>query len=175
MESGRKETIMKRTFDIDLQGAKERVLVEDGRVMAVAPGNDNPRSIKKLGAHQYLVEFANGVVPVAIARSGSGYAVQVRGVEWYAIVRDEHETLRLKLRGSRQTVSIQEVRAPMPALVARVLVEPGATIGRGETLVVLEAMKMENDVRAPRDAVVDKVLVKGGTTVEKDQVLMSLR
>jgi acetyl/propionyl-CoA carboxylase alpha subunit len=61
--------------------------------------------------------------------------------------------------------------APMPGAVVRVLVEPGAHVAAGQTLVVLEAMKMEHTVTAPADGVVVQVLVQAGQQVEAGSVL----
>jgi len=64
------------------------------------------------------------------------------------------------------------LRAPMPGLVVRVQVEPGQQVPAGAPVVVLEAMKMENQLRAPAQAVVSAVLVGPGEAVEKGRVLV---
>jgi len=66
------------------------------------------------------------------------------------------------------------VRAPMPGLVVRVEVGVGDRVSAGAGLVVVEAMKMENELRAPRPGIVSKVHVKPGTAVEKGTSLVSL-
>lgn len=67
------------------------------------------------------------------------------------------------------------LKAPMPGLVVRVQVEPGQQVAAGAPLVVLEAMKMENQLKAPAAGVVGEVRVSAGATVEKGQVLVTLR
>ena len=64
--------------------------------------------------------------------------------------------------------------APMPARVIRILVQPGSAVKKGDTLVVLEAMKMELPVRAPADAIVTAVHCREGDLVRADAVLMEL-
>ncbi len=64
--------------------------------------------------------------------------------------------------------------SPMPATVLRVLVEPGATVARGATLIVLEAMKMELPIRAPRDGVVRTVHCQEGELVPPGVRLLEL-
>ena len=66
------------------------------------------------------------------------------------------------------------VKAPMPGNIMKVNVKAGDRVKRGDVLVVLEAMKMENDVCAPQDGVVASVEVAQGATVETDAVLVSL-
>jgi biotin carboxyl carrier protein len=65
----------------------------------------------------------------------------------------------------------QPVRSPMPGRVAAVLVEEGQTVEQGQPLVVVEAMKMENELRAPKAGVVSQLSAPLGTTVELGAVL----
>jgi acetyl/propionyl-CoA carboxylase alpha subunit len=84
----------------------------------------------------------------------------------------DRDLLLRKIRGEK--VSNQhraEVKAPMPGLVVKVLVKKGDSVKRGETLAVLEAMKMENEIRASQDSEVVDVFVRVGEIVEKDQVI----
>ncbi|MGH7671132.1 MAG: acetyl-CoA carboxylase biotin carboxyl carrier protein subunit [Gemmatimonadaceae bacterium] len=64
--------------------------------------------------------------------------------------------------------------APMPGLIVRVHAKPGDPVRAGQGLVVMEAMKMENELRAPADGTVKAVLVAAGTVVEKGAVLLEL-
>ena len=66
------------------------------------------------------------------------------------------------------------VRAPMPAQVRAVQVQPGDLVEKGQTLLLLEAMKMEIHVRAPEAGRVARLLVKPEQAVDKDQVLVEL-
>ena len=64
--------------------------------------------------------------------------------------------------------------APMPGLVRSVNVQEGEAVSKGQTLLVLEAMKMEIRIQAPKDGVVKKLSVKQGQTVEREQVLIEI-
>lgn len=64
--------------------------------------------------------------------------------------------------------------APMPGLIVRVNVQPGDTVGQGQGLIVMEAMKMENELRAQAAGTVKSVNVKPGTAVEKGTVLIEM-
>ena len=66
------------------------------------------------------------------------------------------------------------VKAPMPGNIIKVNAKPGQAVKKGDVLVVLEAMKMENDVCAPEDGTVASVEVAQGATVETDAVLVTL-
>jgi pyruvate carboxylase subunit B len=88
---------------------------------------------------------------------------------------DERTRAIQSLTGSKATgPSGGVVRAPMPGLVVRVEVSEGQHVGAGTPLVVVEAMKMENELRAPRPGRVDKVHVRAGTAVEKGAALVTL-
>ena len=65
-----------------------------------------------------------------------------------------------------------DLKAPMPGLVVDVTVSPGDQVKKGDKLLVLEAMKMENILKAPADATVKGVNISKGKTVEKNEVLI---
>ena len=68
----------------------------------------------------------------------------------------------------------QSLTAPMPATVISVMVEPGAIVKKGDTVLLLEAMKMELPVRAPADGMVKSVRCRPGELVQPDAVLIEL-
>lgn len=67
-----------------------------------------------------------------------------------------------------------QLKAPMPGLVVSVLVNEGDAVEKGQVLVVLESMKMQNELKAPRPGTVGRVRVKAGETVEQKQTLLSV-
>ncbi len=67
-----------------------------------------------------------------------------------------------------------EIKAPMAGTILSVNVSPGQNVTQGDTLVVLEAMKMENEIVAPTDGVVGEVFVNSSDRVESDQVLLTI-
>ena len=73
-------------------------------------------------------------------------------------------------KGEEETVT-----APMPGLVVSIKVEQAQEVKIGEPLLILEAMKMENELRSPVDGKIDKILVKSGTKVEKGEQLIVLK
>jgi biotin carboxyl carrier protein len=68
----------------------------------------------------------------------------------------------------------ESINAPMPGLVLSILVEEGQSLKKGEPVLILEAMKMENVFKAPEDAVVKSIKIKTGQAVEKGVVLIEL-
>jgi biotin carboxyl carrier protein len=70
------------------------------------------------------------------------------------------------------TKKVNELKAPMPGLVLDVRVKVGDVIKKGEPLVVLEAMKMENVLKSIADVTIKKIAIEKGNAVEKNQVLI---
>jgi biotin carboxyl carrier protein len=83
-------------------------------------------------------------------------------------VRDRNE------RVARPRSGDGRIKAPIPGLIVRALVEPGASVTAGQPVIVLEAMKMENEIRAPFDGTVSTVAVSPGQTVIRGEVLVEI-
>lgn len=77
-------------------------------------------------------------------------------------------------RGAAHSHAAGELTAPMPGQVRAVNVSEGELVTKGQTLLLLEAMKMEIRVQAPRDGVVKKLSVQQGQTVEREQILIEI-
>ena len=91
------------------------------------------------------------------------------------ILKDQYDDL-LKSLGidAGATKKINDIKAPMPGLVLKVLVKDGDVIKKGDNILVLEAMKMENSIKAPADATIKSVKIIAGDKVEKNQVMILL-
>lgn len=103
------------------------------------------------------------------------YTLLVNGKKQVVTLQDEMDQLLNRL-GLADTAGkkINEIKAPMPGLVLKVLVEPGQAIKKGDSLLVLEAMKMENVIKSPGDGVVKAIQVKPQDKVDKNFVLINL-
>jgi len=75
-------------------------------------------------------------------------------------------------RGSNKKAN--DVKAPMPGMILSVNAEEGQEVKEGDTLLILEAMKMENAISAPKDGIIKSVAVKSGGTVEKGQLMIEM-
>jgi biotin carboxyl carrier protein len=100
--------------------------------------------------------------------------VRVNGVVQTLQVLNQQQLL-LESMGMTAGAETQEkhVESPMPGKILQVMVSPGAEVGEGDALLVLEAMKMENVIRAPRDGVIAEVHAEVGKAVEKAAVLVT--
>ncbi len=108
-------------------------------------------------------------------RSPGGWRLTVRGRTFDVAVEDERtRTLRTLAGRTAGGRGPREVRAPMPGLVTRVLAEAGQRVDAGDGLVVIEAMKMENELRAREPGRVAGIAVRPGDVVDRDQILATL-
>lgn len=100
--------------------------------------------------------------------------VKVNGRDYEVALTDRYDEL-LKSLGMDKAASskVNELKAPMPGLVLDVRVTEGQAVAKGEPIIVLEAMKMENILKSPADVVVKKIIAKKGNAVEKNQVLVT--
>jgi pyruvate carboxylase subunit B len=143
--------------------------IVDGRAMAAellsVPGS--PLQLLRVGTRVHELVARRG------ERRGL-YTLIIDGVELVVEALDERaqavKTLRLAAAGAPS--GPEPLRAPMPGLVTKVLVKAGDSVRPGDSLVVMEAMKMENELRARAAAPVRAVHATVGSAVEKGSVLI---
>ena len=127
------------------------------------------------GSELYSLLFDGRSYELLIEAERFNYDVTLRGERFEVLVEDDR-TRRLNI--GRKMVSMPEgeypVVAPIPGLVVKVLVELGQTIVEEQALVLLEAMKMENEIRALRGGIVKKIEVTAGQRVEQNGILVVL-
>jgi biotin carboxyl carrier protein len=132
----------------------------DGQTLSLLigqPDSDESRSIEA------------AVVPLA---GDDLVDVHLDGVRVPVATRNGHERRRVGPRA--QTTGAQRMTAPMPGKIVRVLVKAGEVVKRRQVLVVVEAMKMENELRATRDGTVSAVFVSEGQSVEAGTALVTV-
>jgi biotin carboxyl carrier protein len=102
------------------------------------------------------------------------WEVLIRGRQYQVKVEDEREK-RLATGGESSVTGGEfHLKAPMPGLVVAVLIDEGQEVRKGEVLIILESMKMQNELKAPRDGIMGRVRVKAGESVEQRQTLLSV-
>jgi len=110
---------------------------------------------------------------VQVRPIANGFDLSYRGVEVDALVYTQREAAAARLMPAKATAdSGKMLRCPMPGLVVSIAVDEGQEVKAGETLAVVEAMKMENVLRAERDGVVKRVLAKAGESLAVDAVIL---
>lgn len=110
---------------------------------------------------------------VAFDKAEKTAVIKVNGSIYKVAIEDQFDQLLKKLGMDNLAASkVLNIKAPMPGLVLSVLVAEGDEIKKGDSLLVLEAMKMENMIKSPTDGVIKKIAIKQGDKVEKNEVLV---
>jgi len=156
-------------YSLELRSERDGYLVRVGeRELRVRLSPPDTSGIRRL-------HVGNRVWEILAHADGSTVRVALAGREMRLEVEDERVARLASVgAGGRRAHAPQAVTAPMPGLVVRVNVEPGQSVQEGESLVVLQAMKMENELASPRAATVKAVQVRSGQAVEQGQVLVEL-
>lgn len=156
-------SVGEHTFEIEIN--EEGVLV-DGESIAV--------DLRQSGVSQLYSLLLDGAsFEMIVEETQQSFDVTLRGEQFRVQVEDERTR---RLHGGRQGPALPQgdlaVRAPIPGLIVKVMVQDGDEIIEDQPLIILEAMKMENEIRAVRSGVVRKVEVSAGQRVEQDAALI---
>jgi biotin carboxyl carrier protein len=155
-----------QTFDVEIN--------EDGRILV----NDEER-----------------VVDFRVLRRGELYSLLLDHLSFEAVVEERDGTYHVLMAGDLFEVEVTDersrrlasafmafgdsggeysLRAPMPGLIVRIPVEEGQPVSKGETVAILESMKMENELKSPRDGTIHRIYVSAGENVEQNKVLVTI-
>jgi len=163
-------------YIVDVAG--RRLVVEVNGTEVVVDGERLSASLESIeGTPIRLLRIGDRVHRVLVKRDGArgNYVLDVDGWQFSAEAHDERtRAIRDLAAAARATSGPSPLVAPMPGLVVRVLVREGDEVAAGQGLVVVEAMKMENELRASVAARVSAVRAVPGTAVEKGAVLVEL-
>lgn len=141
-------------------------------------GADVPLDLAQLSNGDYHL-LSNGrsyrIELLSMEQESKTVVLRINGMKYTVALKDQFDALLQQLgMDNLNTTKVNDVKAPMPGLVLRILVNEGDIVKKGDGLLVLEAMKMENIIKASGDATIKKVQVKSGDKVEKNQVLINM-
>ena len=163
-------TVDDQTYEIDIDH-QGRITVDGVEMTA------DMRLVAGRGLHSLLLENRSyEVLLQPETEKRNFYGVMVSGLLHRVRVQDERSRrLALVDRNLRAPEGELAVKAPIPGLVVRVDVQVGQTVAEGETLLILEAMKMENELSAPRAGTVLEVRAVPGAQVATGQVMVTIK
>jgi len=165
---------MKYAVTVEGRPVALEVLGNGGAVRVRAGGVEREAEIRRLrGDGAWTLRLGDRTWCVVVRRGPEGETVTVGGREFRVEVEDEREAAAHAVRPAKQD-GPRVIRSVMPGVVRHVAVAPGAAVAAKETLVVLEAMKMQNEVRADAAGTVAKVHVAPGATVARGDPLVTL-
>lgn len=99
--------------------------------------------------------------------------VKINNTPYTLDIKDKYDDLLHNLGLDNLTAKkVNDIKAPMPGMVLNILITEGQEVKKGDALIVLEAMKMENILKSPADGIIKKIAITKGVAVEKNQLLI---
>ena len=156
-----------------IAGEREEDLLlkfENGRVSAQIGDRVYNLDVRETEPGSYMFFLNTNVHECRVNALKNGFDVSIHGRN-YSITIVDPKRLRSGQNSDRHHHGVAEIVAQMPGKVVRVQTESGATVEKGAGVVVVEAMKMQNEMKSPREGVVVSINVKPGDTVNAGDVL----
>ncbi len=161
-------TVGEKTFTV-------RFFERDGRLYVSSPRGTFPVAAETpLRSKIQRAQVNGGPLVFGFHHDKDGDRVVLDGVNYEVAVRELEHAKFTALSARRGVAGSFEVKAPMPGMVVSVKVAPDEIVRKGQTLLFLHAMKLENDIRSPRAGKVLEVRVKDGQALEKGAVMVVL-
>ncbi len=130
--------------------------------------------IKKGSFHIIKANISYNAEVLKANTEEKSFIIRVNGNKYTVQLKDKYDELLEKLgMNNTSAAKIKDVKAPMPGLVVDIRVKEGDQIKKGDALVVLQAMKMENILKCPADVTIKRIHVKKDDAIEKNQLIIS--
>jgi len=130
--------------------------------------------IKENSYHIIKDNQSYNVEVLSIKAEEKSFFLKVNGIKYKFTAKDKYDELLHSLGMDNLARSrVSDLKAPMPGLVLDVSVGAGESVSKGDGLLILEAMKMENIIKSPTDGVIKSIVVSKGETVEKNQLILN--
>jgi biotin carboxyl carrier protein len=159
-------TVGDKTYEIEITNDGELFVNGERRSVDFLPLGDALYSmIRETNSHQVLVDVIDGFE----------HEVLLGGRQYTVNVMDERSLLLGSRRGGGVTETGEvSIKAPMPGLIVDIPVSEGEAVTKGQTVIILESMKMQNELKAPRDGTVQRISVEAGQSVEQKKILITI-
>ena len=163
------------TFDFLLDGEIRKISVEarDGALVVHEGGRVFETGVRRVSANELRLLFGDRSVRVFLTKDGERTCVAVDGRQ-YIVSESRAEAGRPGESDDKASGGTLRIKAPMPGKVTKLAVSEGEKVRRNQTLVIVEAMKMENEIKTSIDGVVAKVHVAAGDLVDAEKTLIEI-
>ncbi len=156
-----------RTFELDFQEEGEQLLVQVGEEALTL----DLRQVTEPSLYSLLID--NRSYEIFVEENGDEFDVLIGGEMFHLKVQDEWTRRLANIQRKSQVESgLLEIKAPMPGAVVSIEVTPEQDVRKGQGVVILSAMKMENEIKSPRAGRVRSIEVQPGQTVEQGRTLV---
>lgn len=146
----------------------------DGTVAASVGGRAVTLDVVAFSERELSLRVGSRVLDLTVEGAAPLLGMVAGGMRSYVPVESERNRAAARAKGADPAAKARDVRAPMPGRVIKVFVAEGDEVKAGQPVVIVEAMKMENEVKAKGAGVVAKVHAAVGATVEANALLVSL-
>jgi biotin carboxyl carrier protein len=162
-------------FELLIDGEFRRLLVElgDGKIVVREGDVLLEAEVRRVTANELRLRLGGRTFRVFLAREGERTYVALAGRQ-YVVAESRAETGRAGGADDKAAGGSLRIKAPMPGKVTKVAVAEGEEVRRNQTLVIVEAMKMENEIKTSIDGVVKKVHVAVGDLVDAERPLVEV-
>lgn len=155
-------------FDIEIEKKNLKVNGEDILIDSAA--------LNTGAAHLLYKHQSYNTEVISFDKAAKTCQIKVNGAVYSVGVEDQYDQLLQQLGlDNLASNKITEIKAPMPGLVLNVMVAEDTEVKKGDSLLILEAMKMENILKSSTDGIVKKIAVVKGDKVEKNQILIQFK
>jgi biotin carboxyl carrier protein len=159
-------------LEVHIGGRKRSVelVARDGKLHCALDGAPVELDTVEVGEGTYSILLDGLSYEVRVYRAPDGLHITAGGDEFVARVLDPRRRAHRR-SGALEAEGRQEITAPMPGKVVRVLARAGDAVEAGQGLLVVEAMKMQNEIRSPKSGTLERVLVSEGQAVNAGETL----
>jgi len=165
---------MKLLAELDHEKHEVEMTRGDGlNLTAEIDGRHYELEVSEPEPNVYLFKHQNRIYQIFVSpheKPGEPYAVSVADQNYEIKIYDP-KRLRGTSADDEQTAGVSEIKTAMPGKLVRVLVEAGAEIKKGEGVLIVEAMKMQNEMKSPKDGIIKEIRFAEGATVNAGDVL----
>jgi len=166
-----------RTYQVEIDGEIYDLIIKDQLV--TVNGKEIRATLSETDPGTFVLNLGNQKLEVFSgernSENKSAISLSINNRSRELIVKDETQILLDSYKNESEGDSgTQAINAPMPGLVLKILVSPGDEVEKGDGLLILEAMKMENEIKAAQKAVVEEILVSNSQAVSKGEKMLVL-
>ncbi len=163
-------------FEVEIKNQKMSMDIDEERQLLNNDGQAQSYSLEVLDNGRYLLRLGLKAYTVDDVSVDHGRVqLSLNGQRYSVGIKDE-QALLLESMGFTQQMGTDQnaLKAPMPGKILDVLHQKGDKVKKGDSLIILEAMKMENELTSPADGQVEQVRVQPGDSVEKNAILIEI-
>jgi biotin carboxyl carrier protein len=160
-------------YVVTINGKKVQIILSNEN-KAVIDGKEFMFSLSRLNSYTYRLGVNNKLFLISAKRNGSSdFILTINGqlIETKVLSALQEKAANL-IESKKPRHSSTTLKSPMPGMILKIKRKPGEEITQGDSLLLLEAMKMENDITAPLSGKIKEILVKEGQAVEKNAALL---